>query len=189
MIRRATLGLRAVSDVAEAVKWYDERTPGLGNEFVSAVDEVVETLRRLPESGHIVYGDIRRFPLRQFPYAIYYRVVKSSIRVRACLHDRRRAHVRETAIVWRATSNVVGSRHEEAEWHATCSPNAPNKRIGAATMTSAKRETSRGQTDRLETTRRDDRSGEGRAEERRSTAKGNASFGSPEEDSAGEVIA
>src|SRR4051812_43389808 len=145
MIRRATLGLRAVSDVAEAVKWYDERTPGLGNEFVSAVDEVVETLRRLPESGHIVYGDIRRFPLRQFPYAIYYRVVKSSIRVRACLHDRRRAHVRETAIVWRATSNVVGSRHEEAEWHATCSPNAPNKRIGAATMTSAKRETSRGQ--------------------------------------------
>ena len=96
MTRRAALGLRAKKDVANAFEWYESQRPGLGEEFEQAVDETIQLLRILPELGHVVHGEIRRVSVRRFPYALYYRVTRSSIKVRACLHERRDARVRET---------------------------------------------------------------------------------------------
>jgi len=96
MTRRAALGLRAKKDVANAFEWDEAQQPGLGEAFAQAVDSPIHPLRLLPELGHLVYGDLRLLSVRRFPYALYYRVTRSSIRIRACLHERRHARVRET---------------------------------------------------------------------------------------------
>lgn len=96
MTRRAAIGLRADRDVTKAFEWYERERPGLGGEFVAAFRETVELLEHMSELGHLVHGDLRRFSVRGFPYAIYYRITRSNIRIRACLHERREARVRET---------------------------------------------------------------------------------------------
>ena len=96
MTRRAAFGLRANRHVAGAFEWYEQQRAGLGSEFLSAVDEAIELLQQMPELGHVVHRDLRRLSLRRFPYVIYYRITGSSVRIRACLHERRDARVRET---------------------------------------------------------------------------------------------
>jgi plasmid stabilization system protein ParE len=62
----------------------------LGTEFVAAVLQVIALIERLPEAGRTVHRDVRRIRVRRFPYAIYYRVSGSMIKIRGCLHDHRR---------------------------------------------------------------------------------------------------
>ena len=105
MTRRAAIGLRAEKDVSKAFEWYENQRTGLGDRFVTAFRETVEALERTPELGHVVHEDVRRISVQDFPYGIYYRISASGIKVRACLHDRRGARVREPDPVeapWRA---------------------------------------------------------------------------------------
>lgn len=95
MTRRAAFGLRARRDVGKAFEWYEHQRPGLGLEFETALNETIELLRGTPELGRVVHGNIRRFPVRRFPYAVFYRLTDSRIAIRACIHERRNARVRE----------------------------------------------------------------------------------------------
>lgn len=60
--------LQASVDIEEAHRWYEERRPGLGDEFRAAVAAVCHLLTR-------------------FPYAMYYRITEHGLEVRACLHQ------------------------------------------------------------------------------------------------------
>jgi plasmid stabilization system protein ParE len=74
---------------ADAHSWYKSQKPGLGDKFLDCVDETVNRISQMPESYVIVYGDIRRAVVRQFPYAVYYRIVSSRVIVTAIFHGRR----------------------------------------------------------------------------------------------------
>lgn len=77
-------------DVLEASAWYDDRSPGLGTEFVRAVDVTAAGILRFPESFPTVYEDVRMAVLRRFPYALLYVVSeRSEIVVLGCFHHRR----------------------------------------------------------------------------------------------------
>jgi plasmid stabilization system protein ParE len=39
----------AQQDVDEAYSWYEDRRPGLGEEFLSCVDACIQTISRMPE--------------------------------------------------------------------------------------------------------------------------------------------
>ncbi|MGZ3424375.1 MAG: type II toxin-antitoxin system RelE/ParE family toxin [Polyangiales bacterium] len=79
----------AEEDLRLAIEWYEEQRAGLGGELLDDVGETMERIARLPESYRLVDGEFRRALLRQFPYAIYFRV-RSSIEVFAIFHARRR---------------------------------------------------------------------------------------------------
>lgn len=76
-------------ELNEAYDWYEARQPGLGDDFLECIDELLNQICRMPELYSVVHRDIRRAVLRRFPYAIYYRIVSSRIIVIAVFHGRR----------------------------------------------------------------------------------------------------
>lgn len=89
------LGLRfspaARLDILAASAWYDDRAPGLGAEFVRAVDAMAAGILRFPEAFPVVHGLVRMATLRRFPYALLYiaEASQAEIVVLACFHHRR----------------------------------------------------------------------------------------------------
>ena len=79
----------AASDVLLAREWYDAQRPGLGNEFVQALERVIDLISDLPEAFPEIAVGVRRALLGRFPYAVYYRMHSDIIDVIACLHTRR----------------------------------------------------------------------------------------------------
>lgn len=76
----------AEADIAEAARWYEERSPGLGSEFLRAVDVVLAEIARMPERYPAVRGGVRRALLRRFPYGVFFVVTPDLVSVLACLH-------------------------------------------------------------------------------------------------------
>jgi plasmid stabilization system protein ParE len=85
----------ASAELEDAAVWYDGQRPGLGREFVEAVDAALERIARWPQIGRRVPGvpnDVpaRRFPVTRFPYYIVYLEWDSVIRLLAFAHDSRK---------------------------------------------------------------------------------------------------
>lgn len=76
-------------ELKEIYTWYENQKLGLGDDFLSCVDQTLERICQMPESYPIVYRDIRRAIVRRFPYAVYYRIISSRIIVTAIFHGRR----------------------------------------------------------------------------------------------------
>ncbi|NIM52720.1 MAG: type II toxin-antitoxin system RelE/ParE family toxin [Gemmatimonadales bacterium] len=87
--RPLLLRKEAAADLVEAVEWYDARRGGLGGDFLLAVRAVLTTIEDSPERFPIVRDDVRRAPLRRFPYAILYVAEPDRTVVIACMHFRR----------------------------------------------------------------------------------------------------
>lgn len=79
----------AEADISEAARWYAQRSPGLGAEFLRAVDVTLAEIARMPERYPLVRGRARRALLRRFPYAVYFVATPDLVSVFACLHARR----------------------------------------------------------------------------------------------------
>jgi plasmid stabilization system protein ParE len=76
-------------DIKEAFRWYEKQRRGLGDDFVKAVEEVLDRIRKTPKLHQLVYKDLRRgIPLR-FPYGVYYRVHVDRVEIVAVYHARR----------------------------------------------------------------------------------------------------
>lgn len=83
-VRRA-----ARADIAEAFRWYEARSTGLGHEFLRAVRVAFAAIERAPEQYLVAVDDIRKVGLRRFPYVVYYLVLRRRISVIAVMHGRR----------------------------------------------------------------------------------------------------
>ena len=73
----------------EAVNWYDYQRKGLGAEFFLCVDESMERIQNNPQLYPLVHHKIRRAVVRRFPFAVFYEVGESEIRVIGVFHSRR----------------------------------------------------------------------------------------------------
>ena len=86
MTRQLILAPEAEAEIAEAASWYESRGRGLGPEFLRAVEAVLETVQRNPQQYQAVFRDLRRAPLRRFPFSVMYILSESEIVVLACIH-------------------------------------------------------------------------------------------------------
>jgi toxin ParE1/3/4 len=81
-------------ELEEAIHRYEESRPGLGAEFLAAVDAALSRIARFPASGSPVpyAADLqaRRVPVKGFPYHVIYLETLDAIRVLAFAHTRRR---------------------------------------------------------------------------------------------------
>jgi len=79
----------ATREVQEAFNWYEEKSEGLGLEFLRAADACIAGIKRNPLASPTIYQDIRRALLRRFPYALFYIIKEERIIVLACFHAKR----------------------------------------------------------------------------------------------------
>ena len=80
-------------EVDEAHKWYERRTPGLGNDFLAAVEVVFERIVESPEIHSVLFRGVRRAMVRRFPYGVSYRIHDDRLEVVAIAHHRRDPNV------------------------------------------------------------------------------------------------
>ena len=79
----------ALAELHEAFAWYEEKHPGLGHQFLMAVDASLERMRRHPRSFPVVVRGARSAVLRRFPYSVAYRFDGQVATVFAVYHGRR----------------------------------------------------------------------------------------------------
>jgi plasmid stabilization system protein ParE len=56
----------AAADVEDAYRWYEDQRAGLGDEFLAAVNTIIESLVAYPERFPVVYRQTRRVNLHRF---------------------------------------------------------------------------------------------------------------------------
>ncbi|MCL4554994.1 MAG: type II toxin-antitoxin system RelE/ParE family toxin [Actinobacteria bacterium] len=88
--------LDAELDITNAAIWYEQRSPGLGFQFLDAVDQTLESVFEAPLRFPEVHRDNRRALLSRFPYVIFFFIDEQFVRVTAC------SHVRQDPTSWQA---------------------------------------------------------------------------------------
>jgi plasmid stabilization system protein ParE len=81
----------ALSDIEEAVQWYEKQRPALGVDFARTVLAAIESLTANP-LRHRLRGrrrNVRWLKSRRFPYRVVYQVSEEVITVFAVLHSAR----------------------------------------------------------------------------------------------------
>jgi toxin ParE1/3/4 len=71
--------------------WYRERNPDIAAAFRDTLAANLAIIERSPTAFPVVHRDVRRCLLGRFPYALYFRLLRSELRVIACTHLRRHA--------------------------------------------------------------------------------------------------
>ena len=79
----------AEQDALEAAIWYEERQPGLGDEFLSEADRAVEALSESALLHRIRFADVRRAPIHRFKFYGVYSIVRQEAWILAIFHGRR----------------------------------------------------------------------------------------------------
>jgi len=79
----------AAADIDEAFVWYERRRPGLGDEFLAAIQSSLEGIAAQPTLYAVIHRDTRRALLVRFPYGVFYRLYNDVVVIVACLHGQR----------------------------------------------------------------------------------------------------
>jgi plasmid stabilization system protein ParE len=78
------------AELREIQRYYEDRSSGLGAQFIDEFERQVLALVATPERWMVVTAEIRRCLMRRFPYIIYFRQVGvERIRITVVKHQRR----------------------------------------------------------------------------------------------------
>jgi len=80
----------ATRELLKSARFYEEQSPGLGQEFLDTIERAVEVLQEYPEAGTPFWGPTRRYLVQRFPFGIIYHVHHSRILLYAIMHVQRR---------------------------------------------------------------------------------------------------
>ncbi len=76
----------AEQEMAEAVDYYNEQSPGLGFEFAAEVKKTLARIRSFPEAWPRFSGETRRCILNRFPYGAIYQLRRDGVLVPEIMH-------------------------------------------------------------------------------------------------------
>lgn len=96
MSQKIILRQEAERDVSEAFAWYEEQMPGLGSEFLDAIESSILSIQNNLAQFPVIYRDIRRALTHRFPYGIFFLTSDNFIAV---------MHTAREPGKWRSRSN------------------------------------------------------------------------------------
>jgi toxin ParE2 len=79
----------ARAELQEAIEFYDDRQPGLGQGFAGEIKHALASIQQSPTLWKKISGNVRRCRLRRFPYALIYHLQEDLILIVAVAHVRR----------------------------------------------------------------------------------------------------
>ena len=89
MAYRLKFSTRALREIGEAQERYELQSPGLGEEFIAAMELQLKRLEQAPLLYAEVIPSVRRALLPRFPYGLFYAVRGDLVHILAVLHDAR----------------------------------------------------------------------------------------------------
>jgi len=89
MAYRLKFSTRALRETGQAQDWYETQSPGLGEEFIAAMELRLKRLEQAPLFYTEVIPGVRRTLLPRFPYGLFYAVRGDLVHVLAVLHQSR----------------------------------------------------------------------------------------------------
>ena len=76
----------AKEDATLAVKWYDKQKEGLGDLFITYLNDTLENIKKYPAAYKKVHRLVRQAALQKFPYVILYKIDAQIITVHCIFH-------------------------------------------------------------------------------------------------------
>ena len=73
-------------EVSNAYAWYESRSSGLGEQFLTELENSYELIGITPLYWAKISGKYRKYLLKRFPFGVIYRVEKSEIYITAVMH-------------------------------------------------------------------------------------------------------
>ena len=80
----------AYDEMLESARYFENKTPGLGLDLISAIEESTRRIINFPESGSIERAKVRKSLVHGFPFTILYEAREDEIFIAAVMHQRRR---------------------------------------------------------------------------------------------------
>ena len=80
----------AQAELDEAIAWYAEQAPGLGDAFLIEALKTIQLIEHFPKAWHPLTPEIRRCRLRRFPYSVVYTQDGSELLILAIAHQHRK---------------------------------------------------------------------------------------------------
>lgn len=80
----------AQEELDEAIGWYTEQAPGLGDAFLLETLKALKLIEQFPQAWHPLTADIRRCRLKRFPYSVVYTLEAADVLVLAVAHQHRK---------------------------------------------------------------------------------------------------
>jgi toxin ParE2 len=80
----------AQAELDEAIGWYAEQAPGLGDAFLLETLKVLKLIEQFPQAWHPLTPEIRRCRLKRFPYSVVYTLDAEDVLVLAVAHQHRK---------------------------------------------------------------------------------------------------
>ena len=82
----------AAEELATAALWYEERQPGLGNDFLDEFENTLSRVLAEPERWRKIRGENRKLNFRRFPYAIVCSLKSDVLYIKAVMHLHRKPY-------------------------------------------------------------------------------------------------
>lgn len=89
MSRQLIIRPEAEAEMTEAFEWYEDRSSGLGCEFLLCVDAVFSSILRTPQEFPRVHRIVRRALIRRFPYEVFFVEDNDRLVVLSVFHAKR----------------------------------------------------------------------------------------------------
>jgi plasmid stabilization system protein ParE len=89
MTRQIIFAPLARLEFEDAVAWYDDQRPGLGDEFRIEVHEMLQVVLKFPDRFRLAFPGTRKAKLPNHPYSIYYSIERDSINIISVFHGSR----------------------------------------------------------------------------------------------------
>jgi plasmid stabilization system protein ParE len=81
---------RAEDEFDEAVRYYEERQPGLGLEFAEEVYAAIQRVSEYPDAWFALSTNTRRCLVNRFPHGVIFQVESGTLRIIAVANLHRR---------------------------------------------------------------------------------------------------
>lgn len=79
----------AERELSESAEYYSVSRPGLGKEFLDAVDVAFQEIQANPNASEMLAEGHRRKIIHRFPFSIYYKIHHDTIRIVSIAHQSR----------------------------------------------------------------------------------------------------
>jgi len=80
----------AHAEMIEQARYYENKSDGLGADFLDAVEEAARRIAQAPQAGPIERANIRKRLVSGFPFTILYEVQTDRVYIAAVMHQHRR---------------------------------------------------------------------------------------------------